>query len=67
MKKQREIQHALQKRLSQSEINEKNLQDSLKEMDEDYSGQVHNLKFALQEKIEIITRLGDELEKDYWV
>ena len=64
MKKQREIQHALQKRLSTAENNEKSLQDSLKTMDQDYTGQVNQLKFALQEKLEIIARLSDELEQD---
>lgn len=64
MKKQREIQHALQKRLTAAEESEKSFHDSMRTMDEDYSNQINQFKAVLQEKIDLISKLSDELDKE---
>ena len=63
MKKQREIQHALKQRLANAENNEKQLNDAVRVMEEDYSNQINELKNALQEKVEIISKLNSELDQ----
>jgi hypothetical protein len=63
MKKQREIQHALQRKLLKSEESENALRDAISKLDEDYSNQISQLKNILQEKVDVIQRLEIELEK----
>ena len=62
MKKQREIQHQMQKRLAQFEENEKNYQTHIGSMEEDYGNQINGLKDQIKEKIEIINKLMEDQE-----